>query len=52
MCQTERGRSILHELDDDELKILTSHLDQSILTKGEIVEKDRWTIWKAVRNEV
>ena len=43
------GRSILHELDDNELKILNRHLDQSILTEGEIVEKDRWTIWKAVK---
>lgn len=43
------GRSILHELDDHELTQLLAHIDASILTKDPIIEKDRWTIWKAVK---
>ncbi|MFJ7886584.1 class I SAM-dependent methyltransferase [Lysinibacillus xylanilyticus] len=43
------GRSILHELDDEELNELVNYIDKSISTKGLIVEKDRWTIWKAVK---
>ena len=43
------GRSILHELDDKELKLLLDYLDESISTDHNIVEKDRWTIWKAVK---
>ncbi|KGA96401.1 methyltransferase type 11 [Alkalihalobacillus alcalophilus ATCC 27647 = CGMCC 1.3604] len=41
------GRSILHDLTDAQLQELVSHLDE-VLPSGEaIVEKDRWTIWKA-----
>lgn len=43
------GRSILHELDDNELKLLINHIDESISIDKDIVEKDRWTIWKAVK---
>jgi len=43
------GRSILHELDDDELNELLNYINKSISTEGSIVEKDRWTIWKAVK---
>lgn len=43
------GRSILHELDDKELKLLINRMDESISTNKNIVEKDRWTIWKAVK---
>ncbi len=43
------GRSILHELNDKELKLLINYIDESISTKCGIVEKDRWTIWKAVK---
>jgi len=43
------GRSILHELDDKELKLLLNHIDQSLSNETRIVEKDRWTIWKAVK---
>lgn len=43
------GRSILHELDEEELNELVNYIDKSILTEGSIVEKDRWTIWKAVK---
>ncbi|MGE7926553.1 class I SAM-dependent methyltransferase [Lysinibacillus xylanilyticus] len=43
------GRSILHELDDEELNDLVNYIDKSISTEKSIVEKDRWTIWKAVK---
>jgi len=43
------GRSILHELDDEELNELVNYIDKSISIEGSIVEKDRWTIWKAVK---
>lgn len=43
------GRSILHEIDDEELNDLVNYIDQAITTESSIVEKDRWTIWKAVK---
>ncbi len=43
------GRSILHELNDDELNWLIEHIDKSLSINTNIVEKDRWTIWKAVK---
>ena len=42
------GRSILHELDDAELGRLVSELRKR-LPEGPLAEKDRWTIWRAVR---
>ncbi|WP_053218334.1 class I SAM-dependent methyltransferase [Virgibacillus senegalensis] len=43
------GRSILHELNDDELALLIKHIDHSLPSNSPITEKDRWTIWKAVK---
>lgn len=43
------GRSILHELNDKELQELINHIDATLATTDSIVEKDRWTIWKAVK---
>lgn len=43
------GRSILHDLDDKELTLLINYIDESISADHSIVEKDIWTIWKAVR---
>ena len=43
------GRSILHELEEEELQQLVKHIDDSLDTDSTIVEKDRWTIWKAVK---
>ncbi|MGE7023438.1 class I SAM-dependent methyltransferase [Solibacillus cecembensis] len=43
------GRSILHELEDKEMNLLINHIDASIATNDNIVERDRWTIWKAVK---
>ncbi|MEQ2528318.1 class I SAM-dependent methyltransferase [Robertmurraya yapensis] len=43
------GRSILHELNDIELESLINFIDGQIPNENTIVEKDRWTIWKAVK---
>jgi ubiquinone/menaquinone biosynthesis C-methylase UbiE len=43
------GRSILHELSDDQLNDLVEEIGHHIESKGPIYEKDRWTIWKAVK---
>jgi ubiquinone/menaquinone biosynthesis C-methylase UbiE len=40
------GRSILHELGDDELAHLVEELRRR-LPDGPLVEQDRWTIWRA-----
>lgn len=42
------GRSILHELDDDELAHLVAEL-RDRLPAGPLVEQDRWTLWRAHR---
>lgn len=41
-----RGRSILHELSDDENEALAAHI-RTLLPPGKIVEQDRWTVWIA-----
>jgi len=43
------GRSILHALEDDELEKLVQYIDDCIRVEKDIVERDRWTIWKAVK---
>ncbi|TNJ64127.1 class I SAM-dependent methyltransferase [Paenibacillus hemerocallicola] len=43
-----RGRSILHELSDGEIDELIARL-RTIVPEGPIVEKDRWTVWVAVK---
>ncbi|GAA0492495.1 class I SAM-dependent methyltransferase [Salinibacillus aidingensis] len=43
------GRSILFELENDELKSLIDYMDKSLPMNKKITEKDRWTIWKAVK---
>ncbi|SFB28609.1 Methyltransferase domain-containing protein [Lentibacillus halodurans] len=42
------GRSILHELNDNELEQLIRHIDKQLGTDN-IIEQDRWTIWKATK---
>lgn len=39
-----KGRSILHELDDNEVESLISFIHERVTVNSEIVEKDRWTI--------
>ena len=42
------GRSILHELSDQELAHLVEQLRRR-LPEGPLVERDRWTLWRAHR---
>ena len=42
------GRSLLHALTDDELQQLVDYLEGH-LPEGNLVEKDRWTVWTAER---
>jgi SAM-dependent methyltransferase len=46
--RTRTGRSILHDLDDDELDRLVAELRRR-LPDGPLVEQDRWTVWAARR---
>lgn len=43
------GRSILHELSDNELSHLLQHIHSKLYEKSPIIEQDRWTIWTAVK---
>lgn len=40
------GRSILHELSDDELEVLVAHVGEA-LPPGPVAERDAWTLWTA-----
>jgi ubiquinone/menaquinone biosynthesis C-methylase UbiE len=42
------GRSILHDLSDQELAELILFIATQLPSDGPIVEKDRWTVWSAV----
>jgi SAM-dependent methyltransferase len=44
---SRKGRSILHELDDDQLKKLVDFIERQIDSESgaPIVEQDRWTVW-------
>ena len=43
------GRSILHELTDEDLQDLVSYIREKLQGQTEIVEQDRWTIWSTMR---
>ena len=44
------GRSILYELNDDELNNLVMYIRRQLDGDNQsIIEKDRWTIWSAIR---
>ena len=47
--QERNGRSILHELDDEELNHLLQRISGELKADGPVIEKDCWTIWKAVK---
>ncbi|GLO65485.1 MULTISPECIES: class I SAM-dependent methyltransferase [Oceanobacillus] len=47
--QSRKGRSILHELTDDEIKLWIQKLENRLPNDMEITEKDRWTIWVAYK---
>ncbi|MFD1019937.1 class I SAM-dependent methyltransferase [Thalassobacillus hwangdonensis] len=42
---SRKGRSILHELKEDELLVLEDMISPHLPESTPIVEKDRWTIW-------
>jgi ubiquinone/menaquinone biosynthesis C-methylase UbiE len=42
------GRSILHDLSDQELAELILYIEKRLPSDGPIAEKDRWTVWSAV----
>lgn len=41
------GRSLLHELSDGQLELLIDHMRTQLPADGLIVERDRWTVWRA-----
>lgn len=41
------GRSILHEISDNELEELVDYIEERIEIQKEIKEEDRWTVWIA-----
>ncbi|EJR55595.1 hypothetical protein IIM_00687 [Bacillus cereus VD107] len=43
------GRSILHELTDNELSRLLHHIQTALQNRSPIIERDRWTIWSALK---
>ena len=47
--RSRKGRSILHELDVDEVDQLARHVQSKLPAQGTITEKDRWTIWYGER---
>ncbi|WP_083600326.1 class I SAM-dependent methyltransferase [Xenorhabdus eapokensis] len=47
--QARKSRSILHELSDEEIAHLVRHIEKSLDTKTDIVEKDFWTIWTGIK---
>ncbi|BAC12993.1 hypothetical conserved protein [Oceanobacillus iheyensis HTE831] len=49
--QSRKGRSILHELSDAEIKLWIQKLENRLPNDTEIIEKDRWTIWIAHKKD-
>ncbi|MEW9502960.1 class I SAM-dependent methyltransferase [Jeotgalibacillus marinus] len=47
--RSRTGRSILHELSDEELHQLVGYIDVQLSTTEKIVEKDCWTVWKGIK---
>ncbi|MDM5238315.1 class I SAM-dependent methyltransferase [Bacillus cereus] len=43
------GRSILYELTDHELSQLLQHIQTALQNTSPIIERDRWTIWSAMK---
>lgn len=43
------GRSILHELSDEELQILVTYIGEKVAHETSIEEQDHWTIWIGIK---
>ncbi|MBM0066525.1 class I SAM-dependent methyltransferase [Alkalicoccobacillus gibsonii] len=48
--QSRRGRTILHELSDEQLTNFVNYVSSKLPQDQEIIEKDRWSIWFGFRN--
>lgn len=48
--QSRRGRTILHELSDEQLTNFVKYVSSKLPQDQEIIEKDRWSIWFGFRN--
>ena len=48
--QSRRGRTILHELSDEQLNELVDYISVRLPDNGQIIEKDRWSVWFGFRN--
>jgi ubiquinone/menaquinone biosynthesis C-methylase UbiE len=46
-----KGRSLLHELNNRELRELITYMDGRLEEGRPIIEKDRWTMWTGVKKE-
>ncbi|MGE7625328.1 hypothetical protein ACQKMD_20680 [Viridibacillus sp. NPDC096237] len=46
------GRSILHDLSDEQLEELVRYIKEQLSSNdnNKFIEKDRWTIWKAIKD--
>lgn len=42
---TRKGRSILHEVSDEELTDLVHTMEEHVTGTGKITEQDRWSVW-------
>ncbi|XOS94794.1 hypothetical protein ACLMAB_12295 [Brevibacillus laterosporus] len=42
-----RGRSILHEISNEQLEIYVNDLQYNLPTDQPLEERDRWTLWIA-----
>ncbi|MDQ0207635.1 class I SAM-dependent methyltransferase [Alkalicoccobacillus murimartini] len=48
--QSRRGRTILHELSDTQINELVEYIYSRLPDNGQIIEKDRWSVWFGFRN--
>ncbi|OTA19937.1 type 11 methyltransferase [Xenorhabdus beddingii] len=47
--QLRKGRSIMHELSNEEITHLINHIKKFLGSKTDIVEKDFWTVWIGIK---
>ncbi len=43
------GRSILHDLDEEELRELITFIGERVTSSECIVEMDKWTVWHSIK---
>ncbi|WP_336885689.1 class I SAM-dependent methyltransferase [Xenorhabdus sp. Sc-CR9] len=47
--QLRKGRSILHELSNEEITYLINYIEKEMGAKSDIIEKDFWTVWIGIK---